>query len=70
MFKVVGYTFMKNLDDTITRVKIGDNFKVSNYQEAISILEKVKMVLLLWLVISLLWRNINGIYCFIKRKCG
>lgn len=42
MFKVVGYTFMKNLDDTITRVKIGDNFKVSNYQEAISILEKVK----------------------------
>lgn len=31
MFKVVGYTFMKNLDDTITRVKIGDNFKVSNY---------------------------------------
>ena len=42
MFKVVGYTFMKNLDDTITRVKFGDNFKVSNYQEAISILEKVK----------------------------
>lgn len=42
MFKVVGHTFMKNLDDTITRVKIGDNFKVSNYQEAISILEKVK----------------------------
>ena len=42
MFKVAGYTFMKNLDDTITRVKIGDNFKVSNYQEAISILKKVK----------------------------
>ena len=42
MFKVVGYTFMKNLDDTVIRVKIGDNFKVNNYQEAISILEKVK----------------------------
>lgn len=42
MFNVVGYTFMQDLDSNPIPVKIGGNFQVNSYQEAVSLLEKVK----------------------------
>ena len=43
MFNVVGYTFMQDLNNDISiPVKIGRNFQVNSYQEAVSLLEKVK----------------------------
>ena len=43
MFNVVGYTFMQDLNNDISvPVKIGGNFQVNSYQEAVSLLEKVK----------------------------
>lgn len=42
MFNVVGYTFKQDLDSNLIPVKIGGNFQVNSYQEAVSLLEKVK----------------------------
>ena len=44
MFNVVGYTFMRNSNNNISvPIKIGENFQVNSYKEAVSLLEKTKV---------------------------
>ena len=44
MFNVVGYTFMQNSNNNISvPIKIGENFQVNSYKEAVSLLEKTKV---------------------------